>query len=255
VYQLKGGVKLATISMYQVCNKAAKGITSVYSQQNAWLRKHGRTEDPRKALHIDIKEAIQELKNENILIIIGGDYNDGNKSQGLHYTLSIKLGLEDAWGSQPAPSTHIRGTECIDHVYLSPDLHKCIQTADYLPFPKAYSTDHRPIKSLCHPHLEAINLRKKKVNSNDSSNVKTYLTERFKFYKYYKIQEKMEKLIYNSATYWKTGITKELLIKRMNQGDKALTLISLQAEQSIRSCPTVYSSPTINTLKEKLSEV
>jgi hypothetical protein len=177
-----------------------------------------RTEDPTKALHIDIKEAIQELKNKNILIIIGGDFNDGNKSKRLLYTLSIKLGLEDAWGSQPAPSTYIRGTECIDHVYLSPDLHKCIQTVDYLPFPKAYSTDHRPIqlqlyiKSRSHPGLEAINLRKKKVNSNDSSNVKTYLTERFKFYKHYKIQEKMEKLIYNSATYWKTGITKELLI-------------------------------------------
>jgi UDP-N-acetylglucosamine transferase subunit ALG13 len=41
----------------------------------------------------------------------------------------------------------------------------------------------------------------------------------------------------------------------MNQIDNKLTLISLQAERSIKSCPTVYSSPTINKLREALHEV
>jgi hypothetical protein len=107
-------VKPATISIFQVCNKAAKGTTSVHSQQNARLQKHGRTEDPRKALHIDI--------TENMLIIIGGNFNDSDKSKELHYALLIKLGLQDACGSLSAPSTYVRGTKCINHVYLSPDL-------------------------------------------------------------------------------------------------------------------------------------
>jgi hypothetical protein len=76
VYQWIEGVKPATISIFQVCNKAAKGTTSVHSQQNARPQKLGRTEDPRKALHIDI--------TENMLIIIGGNFNDSDKSKGLH---------------------------------------------------------------------------------------------------------------------------------------------------------------------------
>jgi hypothetical protein len=63
------------------------------------VTKHGRTEDLRKALHIDIKETL--------LIIIDGDFNDSNTSRGLHYMLSIKFGLQDSWGSQTAPRTYV----------------------------------------------------------------------------------------------------------------------------------------------------
>jgi hypothetical protein len=133
--------------------------------------------------------------------------------------LSIELGLQDAWGSQPALSTYVRGTECIDYVYVSHDLLQCIQSVDYLPFPIAYSTDHRPIqlqfnvKPLIHTSLDSINLRKKKINSNDMINVKTYTTERFKLYKHHKIQDKMEKLLSNPTTPNKLNIPRELLIK------------------------------------------
>jgi hypothetical protein len=86
-------------------------------------------------------------------------------------------------------------------------------------------------------------------------NVKAYITERFKLYKHHKIQDKMEKIISNS-TNTSTSITpRELLIKRMNQIDRELTLISLQAERTIKSRPAVYSSPTINKLREALHEV
>jgi exonuclease III len=134
VYQFKGGVKIAAISIYQAPNTAPKGITSIYSQQNAWLRKNRRKEDPRTALYTDIKETLQNLQKENVLIITGGDFNDSNKFKGLHHVLSAELGLQDAWGSQPAPGKFIRGTECIDHVYVSHDLHQCIQSVNYLPF-------------------------------------------------------------------------------------------------------------------------
>jgi hypothetical protein len=254
-------VQIATISIYQVTNFVTKGITSVQSQQNAWLQKHGRTKDPRKALHMDIKEIIQQLQKENVLIIVGGDFNDSNKLKGLHYVLSTELGLQDAWGSQTAPNTYIRGTECIDYVYVSHKLLQCIQVVNYLPFPTAYSTDHRPIhlqlnvKTLSHTSLENLNLRKKKIHSNDPENVKIYMTQRYELYKHHKIQDKMETILTALATPNKSNSQIAILIKRMNQVDDELTLISLQAERSILSRPTIYSSPTINKLRESLYEV
>jgi hypothetical protein len=71
------------------------------------------------------------------------------------------------WTSQPTPSTYVRGTECMDYIYVSHDLLQCIQSVNYLPFPTAYSTDHRPIqlpfnmKSLIQTSLDSINLRKR----------------------------------------------------------------------------------------------
>jgi hypothetical protein len=64
VYQFKGGAKIAAISIYQAPNTSPKGITSIYSQQKAWLRKNGRREDPRTALHTDIKETLQNLQRK-----------------------------------------------------------------------------------------------------------------------------------------------------------------------------------------------
>jgi hypothetical protein len=116
----------------------------------------------------------------------------------------------------------------------------------------AYATNHRPIqlqfnmKPLVHTSLDSINLHKKKINSNDMINVRAYITERFKLYKHHKIQDKMEKLLPNPTTPNKLNIPRELLTKRMNQIDNKLTLISLQAERSIKSRPIVHSSPTIN---------
>jgi hypothetical protein len=64
VYQFKGGVKIAAISIYQAPNTAPKGIRSIYSQQNAWLRKNGRKEDPKTALHKDIKETYRTYRRK-----------------------------------------------------------------------------------------------------------------------------------------------------------------------------------------------
>jgi hypothetical protein len=117
------------------------------------------------------------------------------------------------------------------------------------------------IKPLSHPGLEALNLRKK-INSNDFSNVKTYVSKRFKLDKHYKIEEKMEKLILNLTTWKTTSIPKELLIKQMSQIDKELTLISLQNNQSSLALQSTrlwaqqrQSQLTINKLKRVYSKL
>jgi hypothetical protein len=74
IYQLKAGMKLALIS-YQVVKHNTNGITSIHSQQVAWLHKCCRLEDPKTAMLRDLKETIQILQQDNIMIIIGGDFN------------------------------------------------------------------------------------------------------------------------------------------------------------------------------------
>ena len=43
IFLFKSGVKVAMISLYQVGKRAQSGVKMVYSQQNAWIRKTGRT--------------------------------------------------------------------------------------------------------------------------------------------------------------------------------------------------------------------
>jgi hypothetical protein len=42
----------------------------------------------------DLKEALQTFQQNNVMIIIGGDFNESNKILGLHYILATELGLQ-----------------------------------------------------------------------------------------------------------------------------------------------------------------
>ena len=120
IYQLKAGMKLALISLYQVVKHNTNGITSVHSQ--AWLHKCSWLEDPKTAMLRDLKETLQTLQRDNVMIIVGGDFNESNKNLGLHYMLATELGLQDIWDQQEAPETHRRGSQCIDHIYMSQEM-------------------------------------------------------------------------------------------------------------------------------------
>ena len=56
------------------------------------------------------------------MIIVGGDFNESNKNLGLHYMLATELGLQDIWDQQEATETHRRGSQCIDHIYMSQEM-------------------------------------------------------------------------------------------------------------------------------------
>jgi hypothetical protein len=76
IYQLKTGMKLALISFYQVVKHNTNEITSVHSQQIAWLHKCGWLEDPKTAMLRDLKVALQTPQQDNVMIIVGGDFNE-----------------------------------------------------------------------------------------------------------------------------------------------------------------------------------
>jgi hypothetical protein len=45
----------------------------------------------------DLKVTLQTPQQDNVMIIVGGDFNESNKNLGLHYMLATELGLQDIW--------------------------------------------------------------------------------------------------------------------------------------------------------------
>jgi exonuclease III len=78
----------------------------------------------------DLKETLQTLQRDNVMIIIGGDFNESNKNLRLHYMLATEL--QDIWDQQEALETHRRGSQCIDHIYMSQEIMECVNTMKYL---------------------------------------------------------------------------------------------------------------------------
>ena len=91
--------------MYQTVKHNTNGVTSVHSQQSAWLQKAGRLEDPKTAILKDLKQELENLKKDNILIILGGDFNESDKKAGLHYMLLTELGLK-IYSTNPTLQRH-----------------------------------------------------------------------------------------------------------------------------------------------------
>ena len=259
IYQLKAGKKLALISMYQTVKHNTNGATSVHSQQSAWLQKAGRMEDPKTAMIKDLKQALENLQKDNILIIIGGDFNESDKKAGLHYMLSTELGLKDIFDQSDTPETHRRGSQCIDHVYMTDTMTECIESKEYLDFPKEYYTDHRPMKISLNLRIlgkVAIDVPQqsiKKLQSNDIENVKTYINERFRLTRHYKIQEKLEKLSADIESIEEDK--QDMLMTRINKLDDQITRICLQAERTIKSRPKYYNTQKVASLKKEITDI
>jgi hypothetical protein len=93
----------------------------------------------------ELKEALQTLQHDNAMITIGSDFNECNKILGLHYMLATELDVQDIWDQQDAPETHWRGSQCIDHVYMYQEMMECVNTLEYLEYPKKCYTDHCPM--------------------------------------------------------------------------------------------------------------
>ena len=219
-------------------------------------------EDPRTATIRDLKEEIQELQKDNTLVVIGGDFNDGDKTLGLHYMMSSEVGLHDAWELQNGPQTFRRGSECIDHVYMSHELKECVQSMEYLEYPSEFYTDHRPIqlklnmRLLNKTHILIQKEKNRKIISNDYKNVEIYITERYRLYEHYKIEIKMKKLqqeINDEGELNKQR--KEELIKKLDRLDDNLTTISLQAEKMIKRRSKFYKTRRIKELQVELTEI
>jgi hypothetical protein len=254
-------MKLALISLYQVVKHNTNGITSVHSQQVAWLHKCSWLEDPKTAMLRDLKETLQTLQQDNVMIIIGGNFNESNKNLGLHYMLATELGLQDIWDQQESPESHRRGSQCIDHIYMSQEMMECVNTMEYLDYPKEYYTDHRPMKvsldlnSLGKVTIDVPRKQMKKIISSDIINVKTYILQQHQLYCHYKMQKKIEALMQESELCVTVNhLLSDKIMQQANLLDKQLTQISLQTERSIKSRPKYFITKKVTSLKNQLIE-
>ena len=120
VYQLKNGVKLAIISVYQVPVSHDKSPTTNYAQQQAWLVSQNRGEEnPRQGFKRDLIRMVKECQQREIEILLAGDLNEFKKDRGVLLELSITGKLFDVWQGKTPEQSFKHGRRCIDHAYAS----------------------------------------------------------------------------------------------------------------------------------------
>jgi hypothetical protein len=153
--------------------------------------------------------------------------------------LATELGSQGIWDQQEAHETHQRGSQCIDHIYMSQEMMKCVNTMEYLDYPKGYYTDHCPMKvsldlnSLGKVTIDIPRYQMKKIISNDIFNVKTYILQQHQINCYYKMQKKIEALIQESELC--ATVNHPLSNKKMQKAnlfDKQLNQAYRQNDQS-----------------------
>jgi hypothetical protein len=68
--------KIAILSIYQTVQKSHHGLTSIHSQQVAMLATECIKVTLRQTLTTDLIELINKLRQDNLEILIRGDFND-----------------------------------------------------------------------------------------------------------------------------------------------------------------------------------
>ena len=93
VYQVKKS-QVAVFSIYQTVENTFHGQTSIHSQQVAILLKEKRKLTPRQALQIDLITTVRMLQAKQVEVIIAGDFNTADTSEGIIKALQLKCNLE-----------------------------------------------------------------------------------------------------------------------------------------------------------------
>ena len=97
---------------------------TTWDQQVRYVRKNNWTKDPRQQFDSDLVELLTNWQNDVIKIILSIDANE-NIMEGDFHDLMLELGLvniHDAYGNEPIPPTHDRGSHPISGMYASPTL-------------------------------------------------------------------------------------------------------------------------------------
>jgi hypothetical protein len=147
----KGGRSMIIVTACRVCegNVSASGASTAFHQQWNILRRTGHpTPNPRKQFVTDLILEIEKWQRAGADIILGGDLNErlGDTQNGIA-NLVTKCGLVDphasAHGIAGEPSTHSRGSKCLDYVLVSSAVLPFIRKCGIDPFHQILFTDHR----------------------------------------------------------------------------------------------------------------
>jgi len=113
------------------------------------LAGYGTSVDPRQQTALDLIDYINNyFKDHQIILTMDSNEEDNPSEDGLFEMLRAN-GLISAYSKIPLlekpPHTYIRGSRCIDYIYVSQDLLSCVTTISIQPFGSGFSSDHRPI--------------------------------------------------------------------------------------------------------------
>lgn len=147
---MKRNQRVSIICCYQVCRQtiSTAGPKTAFSQQWSILANKGCSNpNPRKQFYQDLDTTIQNLRQQDHLIILAGDFNStiGDEPAGLDKIVQ-KHSLTDAIQHLHGPyecATYSRGSKCIDYFLVSSELLPCLRRGGILPFDAITMSDHR----------------------------------------------------------------------------------------------------------------
>ena len=139
-------MKLSIINIYLPRSKT--GPTGSYNQTLNTIRTLQKWEDAvgvEKYFYSTIVECIKEDVKEGFKVILGGDFNednteDGGMAKGLR---GLNLINTTSPPNMKTPVTYNRGSNTIDHIWISSELIPLMKRFGYLPFDFGFDADHR----------------------------------------------------------------------------------------------------------------
>ena len=151
-FRNNNGRTLTVVSVYQVCQNPTNklGGTAWHQQRRALDDQQRTSVHPRAAFMTDLTTFLNQLKDNNHDIIVGGDWNETlTDPRSKVLKLSTTIGLVDPWihlyPDHEDFATHERGSQRIDYVLVSQSLLSSIRSISYSPVGMIQNNDHRTV--------------------------------------------------------------------------------------------------------------
>ena len=226
----------------------SSGDTTVWSQLKECLKKKNLIKsDPRSQTIIDLIQDVKKKLDDNCAIMIVGDFNEKIESVEKTNQKFEELGLYNVFQKLVGvtPKTHARGSGAIDHIWASEEVLQYVEKAGYAPFFSVNYSDHRCLmldinvkKVLDEDFMHLAHPASRLLKTSVPEKVELYMKKLDFLWDYHKIEEKFAKL---ETRFRKRKKTKSM-IKKLNDLDKLITDIMLNAE---KSCSNMGRKPTI----------
>ena len=129
---------LRVYTFYRVNPKAGKADISAWMQQKRSLQQVNIDSDPRKQSVSDILDELQKHQRNGDYIILMGDLNESvngrEKSNKKLEEIGLVNVMKNRLNTTTLPRTHKRGSQAIDHIWISASLLKSVRACGYAPF-------------------------------------------------------------------------------------------------------------------------
>ena len=138
---------LRVYTLYRVNPKASKADISAWAQQKMYLQQMDCDQDPRSRVVDDIIDDISLSIQNGCHVLLMGDLNEHTNSVEKTNNKLYEIGLHNVLQQRLAPSslprTHRRGSQAIDHIWVTTSMLPSIEHTGFAPFNFIGNSDHR----------------------------------------------------------------------------------------------------------------